>query len=722
MKKAAALFCLIIITIAIKAQGIMRVDGYKNPWVGGLNACQFGQIDLNGNGKNDLVVFDRHGNRLLTYLNEGGQNEVNYIYAPEYQQYFPHIDDWLILADYDGDGFNDIFTYSKGWAGIKAFRNTGATPPRFEQVTSNYLTSLQNGGEVNILATNADYPAIIDLDGDGDLDILTFWVLGTFIEKHQNMSIERYGTADSLVFEKAESCWGMIAESEEDNALYLDTCLFGKTFYTSGDPTRHRGATFAVRDLNGDGLLDLLLGDVDYPSLTKLINDGTTQTAVMASQTDIFPENDPIRLFSMPLPFFGDINNDGLTDMIVSPFDPNGLSCEGANSIWLYLNTGTNENPNYILHTKSFLQHDMIDIGTGAYPFFCDINNDGKTDLIAGTIGDITSTYYQYGSLKTERTAKITYFANTGETNNPVLQLASNDLSSLSELKTTHLTPTAADINSDNRLEYIFGTADGNIILADNNFNITDTNFLDFSKPYSAPCLFDVNGDGIYDLVIGHQDGKLSFYKGYSANGSTGFEFITHNWGNVDVRDYNTSFFGHSTPCLFRNNGETLLLVGSEQGKLFLFSNISDDANSTFNDISATLGDLFENFKNDFGYMAAPAVADIDNDGIMELVVGNFGGGLQLFNSIIEVNHSIESHQTARFTISPNPANDIVRITSSHNKAFRIVIADLAGQNVATQQATNGTTEVDISQLPQGFYLISLICGDSVETKKIIKL
>ena len=420
-----------LIMTAIKAQDIMRVDDYKSPWVGGLNACQFGQLDLDGNGKNDLVVFDRHGNRLLTYLNEGGPNEVNYIYAPEYKQYFPPNDDWLILADYDGDGVNDIFTYSKGWAGIKAFRNTGATPPHFEQVTANYLTSLQNGGEVNILATNADYPAITDLDGDGDLDILTFWVLGTFIEKHQNMSIERYGTADSLVFEKAESCWGRIAESEEDNALYLDTCLFGKTFYTSGDPTRHRGATFAIRDLNGDGLLDLLLGDVDYPSLTKLINDGTTQTAIMASQTDIFPENDPIRLFSMPLPFFGDINNDGLTDMIVSPFGPNGLSCEGANSIWLYLNTGTNENPNYILHTKSFLQHDMIDIGTGAYPFFCDINNDGKTDLIAGTIGDIISTYYQYGSLKTERTAKITYFANTGETNNPVLQLANNELGSL---------------------------------------------------------------------------------------------------------------------------------------------------------------------------------------------------------------------------------------------------------------------------------------------------
>jgi len=717
MKKAVAILCFMLCATVANAQ--LRIEGYKTAWAGGLNACQFGQIDLNGDGRNDLVAFDRHGNRLMTFLNEGGQNEVKYTYAPQYQKLFPNIDDWLILADYDNDGLNDIFTYSKGWAGIKTYRNTGETPSDFELVKSPYLSTLQNGNEVNILATNADYPAIIDLDGDGDLDILTFWVLGTFIEKHQNMSMEKYGHADSLVFEKKDSCWGMIAESEEDNAIYLDTCLFGETFYLDGEPTRHRGATFALRDFNGNGLLDLLLGDVDYPYLTLLLNDGSTQSPVMVSQTDVFPEREPINLFSMPLPFFGDINNDGLTDMIVSPFDPNGLSCEGINSVWLYLNEGTELQPDFRLFTKSFLQNDMIDVGTGAYPFFCDIDNDGKTDLMVGTIGNIDSTYYYYGSLKTRRTAQITSFLNIGDAQNTVLQLSDNDLGRLSNLKATYLTPSSTYI--DGKKEYLFGSANGNLILTDSDFNIIDTNFLNHELPYSAPCFFDIDGDGINDIVVGHKDGKLSFYKGIKNNGTTHFELVTHNWGGVDVRDYNTSFFGYSTPCLFRHNGETLLLVGSEQGKLFLFNNVSDDGTSVFNDISDNLEELFHDYENAFGYMSAPSVNDIDNDGDMELVVGNFGGGLQLFNSDITVHFSLMQCEDADFTITPNPAHERIHIHSMKDGYCTVNICDLLGHTVVSQKSDIRDTYINIAHLNSGVYSVTIVGDSFTKTKKIIK-
>lgn len=714
MKKATVILCLMLCATVVMAQ--LRIDGYNNPWCGGLNACQFGQVDLNGDGKDDLVVFDRHGSRLLTFLNDGDTGEVRYTYRPEYQPYFPHIDDWLIMADYDNDGHNDIFTFSKGWAGIKVFRNTGETPPNFELVKSPYLTSFQNGGEVNILATNADYPAIIDLDGDGDLDILTFQVLGTFIEKHQNMSMELYGTADSLVFEKMESCWGHIAESEENNAMYLDTCLFGMSFYVTDDILRHRGATFAVRDLNGDGLLDLLLGDVDYPTLTLLKNGGSTQTAVMVSQTDVFPENSPIHLFSMPLPFFGDINNDGLCDMLVSPFDPNGMSCEGINSIWLYINTGTNSNPVFELVTKSFLQNEMIDVGTGSYPAFCDINNDGRKDLIIGSLGDISATSYPYGSLEAQRTAHITAYTNTGNVAEPVLQLTDKDLGMLSELKTSYLTPTSAVI--DNETFFLFGSADGGLILADNEYNVIDTNFLDFGMPYSSPCLFDVNGDNIIDLVIGHKDGKLSFYKGSTNETGTSFELVSHYWGGVDVRDYNTSFFGYSTPCLFNHQGETYLLVGSEQGKLFLYDNLSDDAEGVFNDVSHLLDEWFDDFSNSFGMMSAPAADDIDNDGKIELVVGNFGGGLQLFNSDIQVFHSVTTHTASNISLWPNPAKDVIHLRCT-DKGLSVSITDLTGHVVFTQ---NNNNDLDISNLAQGIYLVTILCDDTVTTQKIIKM
>jgi len=717
MKKAIATLCFLLCAIAVKSQ--LRIEGYNTPWAGGLNACQFGQIDLNGDGKNDLVVFDRHGNRVLTYQNEGGHDEISYSYHPEYQRYFPKIDDWLILADYDNDGHNDIFTYSNGWAGIKVYRNTGEIPLSFELVKAPYLTSLQDGGEVNILATNSDYPALIDLDGDGDLDILTFWVLGTFIEKHQNMSMERYGHSDSLVFEKKDQCWGMIAESEEDNAIYLDTCLFGNTFYTDGNSTRHRGATFAMRDIDGNGLLDLLLGDVDYPTLTLLLNDGSTQSPVIVSQTDAFPEHSPINLFSMPLPFFGDINNDGLTDMVVSPFDPNGLSCEGINSVWLYLNKGSEMHPDFRLHTKSFLQNDMIDVGTGAYPHFCDIDNDGKTDLLVGTIGNIDSTYYYYGSLKTRRKAQITSFLNIGSASNTALQLSNKDLGGLSMLETTYLTPTSALI--DGKKIFLFGTASGNLILTDSEFNIIDANYLNFTLPYSAPCLFDVNNDGITDLAVGHQDGKISFYIGYISQGKTCFELISHNWGGIDVRDYNTSFFGYSTPYIFNQGDEKLLIVGSEQGKLFLFKNISDDGTSLFDDASDSLDELFQNFENRFGYMSAPAVGDIDNDNELELVVGNFSGGLQLFNSDIEVYFSIAQHDAVEFTITPNPAHDKIHICNAQDEKYNITICDLSGHTLISQRCDSHEADINIDELQSGVYLVTVVGDKSATIKKMIK-
>ncbi|HMQ00085.1 MAG TPA: VCBS repeat-containing protein, partial [Cyclobacteriaceae bacterium] len=77
------------------------------PWAGGLNSPQFNTMDLNADGKEDLVVYDRAGNRLFTFLQENGK----YVYAPEYERQFPEgIRHWLLLSDFNGDGKKDIFT------------------------------------------------------------------------------------------------------------------------------------------------------------------------------------------------------------------------------------------------------------------------------------------------------------------------------------------------------------------------------------------------------------------------------------------------------------------------------------------------------------------------------------------------------------------------------------------------------------------------------------
>lgn len=673
------------------------------PWLGGLNACQFGRVDLDGDGVKDLVVFDRQGNRLSCFLNRGGHGEINYVYAPSYVKFFPRLTDWVVFADYDGDGREDLFTFSKGWAGMKVYRNVAAEGVGFELVVYPYLTSWQGGGEVNIIATNADYPAIVDLDGDGDLDILTFGVLGTFIEKHINLSMERYGHRDSLVFEKTDYCWGRVAENEENNEMYLDTCLFGKSLVVD-ESDRHRGATFAVRDLTGNGLPDLLLADVDYPNLVLLKNGGTPENALMVSQETDFPLNDPVHLFSMPLPFFTDVDNDGVDDLLVSPFDPNPMACEGLNSVWLYLNHGTNQSPDYQLYSKSFLQDQMIDVGTGAYPVIFDVDGDGLKDLVVGNIGDVDSTYYVYGSLQTHRSAQLALYKNIGTNQNPAFQLVDYDFGGLEAMRMMGLVPAFGDLDDDGRCEMVVGTAEGRLLLFDADFNLLDNDFMLFEGSWSAPCLFDVDHDGILDLIVGEASGKLTCYHGSKRGNVTSFSLVTDFWGEVDVCDHTASYFGYSIPTLFRKGEETLLSVGSEQGKLFLFKDLDINVGTVFTEISERWGMYVCDFENLFGMRSSSAIADLNEDGLLEMIVGNMCGGLQLLNGNIIVNQDVEengpSTNSGSLVVYPNPAKGSFTV---EGKGI-LIVTNLLGQTVFSKEI-NGQTSFT---LPSGLWLVRL--------------
>ena len=87
-------------------------------WAGGLNAAQFNTIDLNGDGAEDLVLFDRMANKVITFVS----TENRYLPAPAYENMFPsEITNWLLLRDYNCDGKKDIFTGDA--LGIKVYTN-----------------------------------------------------------------------------------------------------------------------------------------------------------------------------------------------------------------------------------------------------------------------------------------------------------------------------------------------------------------------------------------------------------------------------------------------------------------------------------------------------------------------------------------------------------------------------------------------------------------------
>ncbi len=703
-------------------------ENLKYPWAGGMNSIQFGAVDINRDGIKDLVAFDRQGNRIMCFINNGKPGETGYSLQQHYVKDFPPLYDWAIFTDYNGDGKVDIFTYSPGWAGIIVYKNVSDDHRlMFHREIYPYLVSQSEGGKVNLYVTYADYPGIVDVDGDGDLDILSFWGLGSFVEYNKNMSEEKYGNADSLDYVKTEYCWGHFAESDESNALYLDSCVSGANRIDPYDPVgaksmqkkRHTGSTFCMLDLNGDGVLDLLLGDVDYPGLFALINGGTKDSAVIISYDTLFPDyGEPIRLFSMPAAAYIDVNNDGVKDLLVSPFDPVLYVSQNKHSVWLFLNSGSNSKPHFNLVTKNFLQDQMIDAGSGAYPVFYDWDHDGKTDMFLGNYGTYQRSYYDHYILHSVYFSQIVWYKNIGTLQHPVFEPQDADFGNLFSHHWQGLYPAFADLNGDGLTDMLVGNARGNLIFVKNEGDgklvVADTNYQNIQvKAFSAPVLFDLDKDGRPDLIIGQKAGNLTYYHNDGPKDNPRFSYVTDSLGKINVTDYNLSYDGYSTPCFYRDaSGYTRLVVGSEQGKLFYFSHIDGNLSGKFT-ASDSLGILLDTTGVSFdrGIRTAAAMADINADGKPEMVAGNFSGGLEFFHGRPGVVTDVAEPKSGfkKLLIMPNPVSDDLRfMLPVHENRLRIAIFSSDGRCVFSSEAdvVGHLCTIKLHGLPDGLYYL----------------
>src|SRR6185436_23174 len=66
----------------------VHVNVLQNAWAGGINFPIWSAIDLNGDGKKDLYMYDKSTNRVCTLLNTGTPGIVSYSYAPNYVSLF----------------------------------------------------------------------------------------------------------------------------------------------------------------------------------------------------------------------------------------------------------------------------------------------------------------------------------------------------------------------------------------------------------------------------------------------------------------------------------------------------------------------------------------------------------------------------------------------------------------------------------------------------------
>ncbi|MEO6903426.1 MAG: T9SS type A sorting domain-containing protein [Bacteroidia bacterium] len=709
-----------------------------NPWAGGLNFIQISDIDLNLDGIKDLFLFDRSGNKIRTFINKGTPGVSDYKYDPQYESKFPPIHDWALLVDYNNDQKNDIFTYSNFGGGIDVYKNisTPATGLKFQKVVNQLLSVYYPPQKpLNLYVSVVDVPAFSDIDNDGDLDVVTFGLSSTFMEYHRNMSMELYGIPDSLKFQVGNHCWGYASENALSNSYKLfDTCsgniknpqLAADTSTKKDTPKRHTGSCELCIDLNNDGTKEFIVGDIQYSNITMLSNGGTPTNGSFIAKDTAFPANNggtiPINLMLFPCAYSVDVNNDGANDLIASPNSTQGS--ENCNSVVYYKNIGNNKFPVYKYVQSNFLQDNMIDVGEGAYPTFFDYDNDGLKDLFIGNGGYFSSdiTGFKFS---------IAQFKNIGSATKPAFELITKDYLNLSSLNIQNMVVTFGDLDGDLDADMIIGGHEGKLTYYENiagpgnpaNFVLSATNLknannriIDVGK-FATPQIVDVDKDGKNDIIVGSSNGKLSYFHNIGSGITVlpVLDSVTNFWGEVKVSRPGY-IDGYSYPFVFDDNGgNTKLLVGSESGYLRLYNQIDGNLNGKFNTIDSTYLNIWQ------GLRTAPFGADIDNDGYMDLIVGNYQGGVSFYKGVSAL--SIPTEQLIKFNIDiyPNPANDNInlKITGNDGVNYVLELYNLLGQLVTSKIIIDRQLLLNTQPLKQGMYICKISALDNRTSKKI---
>ncbi len=700
-----------------------------NAWTGGFDSPIFSQIDINGDGLKDLFIFEKEGAsqfyfRYTTYINLGTPNQPNYRYAPEYKEKFPAgMHDWAVLVDYDCDGLEDIFTYNY-IGGMTVYHNDYdvSTGLKFHKEID-LVYSTYFGFPANLFVASNSQPAFVDVDDDGDLDVLTFAIASYNVEYHQNLAEENFGRCDTLVFNMATGCWGNFGLTGDTSctAVYGITCREANHPPVIADVSKlehlHSGFCAISADMDGDADKEFINGDINCMHLQCFFNGGTLLSANMVSCDTLYPSQHPIGTPPADLgrsqmgPHYFDVDNDGNKDLIVAPC---AVNSKNFNNVLFYKNISNNSINDFSYIKNSLFVDNMIELGSGANVALTDIDGDGLQDMI---IGNLT---YNDTQIPSATHVAVAYYRNTGTATSPSFNLMTSDFANMSSSGLTAIFPTFGDLDNDLDQDMIIGSSDGyldyfeniggNYIMTQVHINASNGNPINCGT-FATPLIVDLNRDGLLDLVIGEKAGNLNYYENTGTVTNFSFTYVTNTLGGVNVTKTAYDIYGYSAPFIYDSLQHYQLMVGSLSGFVYKFDNIDGNLAGNFHLVDSMF--FYEPIRS------TVTGTDINNDGKIDFLIGNFSGGATWYSngSTVSIN---EIKPDNYFNVYPNPAKDMLYIKFEKSSRHEIIITDMLGKIVFSSYKNSFTEIIDLRKWSNGMYVCKVVEDGIVNNRKFV--
>jgi hypothetical protein len=317
--------------------------------------------DLNGDGRNDMVVANRAAGTIMVFLNDRSGNFTQ-PFAPIATGLQPES---VAIADVNNDGMNDVLVACNGSDAVYVHLNLAGG-------------SLAAG---TAIATNAKGPhqvLAVDMNGDGNVDFVT---------------VNQYGNSVSCFLGDGTGGFAPapgFAPASSPAGVY---------------PVGNAPLGVAVADLNGDGKIDIVTANSNADTVTVLLRNPVGPNVTILSAKDYFlggliqaqagPPALPILLPTIePVSVaIGDLNKDGANDIVTAD--------KAAGTVTILhgkINGGTGiPNGDFYVPTDYFHYGNATAIGTppvklacGASPIqvlLADMNNDHNLDIVVATFG-----------------------------------------------------------------------------------------------------------------------------------------------------------------------------------------------------------------------------------------------------------------------------------------------------------------------------------------------